>query len=133
MVNLYTRIEQNYWILMVSFKILMTQTESCSRFQIFLAKHNDDDISSITFDTDITFDTNTEVVGSCAATLNGELWLIGGEYDRRQVKHNFLYWRKNLLTTRVGNMHQCKGTKSISASASLEFCTSASVNRVPAL
>ena len=38
----------------------------------------DDDIA-------FTFEKDTEVFGSCAATLNGEFWVIGGQKKKRQV------------------------------------------------
>ena len=39
-------------------------------------------------DDDINFEyePNTEVYQSCAATLDGEMWVLGGYYKRRQVK-----------------------------------------------
>ena len=37
-------------------------------------------------DTEFAYDTDTEVDASCAATLNGEFWVIGGNIKRRQVK-----------------------------------------------
>ena len=41
----------------------------------------DDDIA-------FTFEKDTEVFGSCAATLNGEFWVIGGQKKKRQVIFN---------------------------------------------
>ena len=37
-----------------------------------------------------TYDVETEVEASCAATLNDEFWVIGGYYKKRQVKISFL-------------------------------------------
>ena len=48
-------------------------------FFIKIFKGNFDD------DTIFTFDAETEVDGSCAATLNGEFWVIGGNLKKRQV------------------------------------------------
>lgn len=41
----------------------------------------------MTFDYDIsfTYDANTEVHGSCAASLNGEMFVLGGFNQKRQV------------------------------------------------
>ena len=36
-------------------------------------------------DTVFTFDEDTEVYASCAATLNDEFWVIGGKNQKRQV------------------------------------------------
>ena len=38
-------------------------------------------------DDDINFEyeSNTEVYQSCATTLDGEMWVLGGYYKRRQV------------------------------------------------
>ena len=44
-----------------------------------LIKGNVDD------DTVFTFEDDTEVFGSCAATLNDEFWVIGGYSKKRQV------------------------------------------------
>ena len=35
-----------------------------------------------------TYETETEVFRSCAASLNDEMWVLGGYYQKRQV--NFL-------------------------------------------
>ena len=40
---------------------------------------------NIDADTVFTYDINTEVYYSCAATLHGELWVIGGRYKKQQV------------------------------------------------
>ena len=36
-------------------------------------------------DTVFTYDDNTEVYASCAATLQSEFWVVGGRYKERQV------------------------------------------------
>ena len=36
-------------------------------------------------DLNFTYDSNTEVDGSCAASLNDEMWVIVGYYKQRQV------------------------------------------------
>ena len=36
-------------------------------------------------DIDFTFEQNTEVYGSCATSLEGEMWVLGGEQQQRQV------------------------------------------------
>ena len=33
----------------------------------------------------MTYDTDTEVYGSCSASLNGENFVIGGQNNKRQV------------------------------------------------
>ena len=34
-----------------------------------------------------TYDTNTEVYLSCTATLNGEMWVLGGNSHEQQVSY----------------------------------------------
>ena len=36
-------------------------------------------------DINFTYDANTEVYRSCAASLNDEMWVFGGDDQRRQV------------------------------------------------
>ena len=36
-------------------------------------------------DINFTYDANTEVHYSCAATLNDEMWILGGNSQKRQV------------------------------------------------
>ena len=36
-------------------------------------------------DINFTYETNTEVYSSCAATLDGEMFVLGGENQKRQV------------------------------------------------
>ena len=36
-------------------------------------------------DINFTYDANTEVDYSCAATLNDEMWILGGNSQQRQV------------------------------------------------
>ena len=38
-------------------------------------------------DLKLNFEEGTEVYGSCGATLNGQHWIIGGKYEKRQVSH----------------------------------------------
>ena len=56
--------------------------ENCQNFGRFIIKllagEVDDDI-------DFTFEQNTEVYGSCATSLEGEMWVLGGEQQQRQV------------------------------------------------
>jgi len=33
------------------------------------------------------FEKDTEVYGSCGASLNGQYWIIGGWNEKRQVSH----------------------------------------------
>ena len=37
-------------------------------------------------DINFTYNTNTEVDFSCAASLNDEMWVFGGYYQEQQVK-----------------------------------------------
>ena len=39
-------------------------------------------------DINFTYDANTEVYYSCAASLNDEMWVLGGQYKKRQVNFN---------------------------------------------
>ena len=36
-------------------------------------------------DINFTYEDNTEAVGTCAALLNDEMWVLGGYYQERQV------------------------------------------------
>ena len=54
---------------------------------------NSYDIKNIWGETDddinFTYEANTEVYESCAASLNDEMWVLGGYNQKRQVK---FYW-----------------------------------------
>ena len=53
-------------------------------------------------DTNFTYEENTEVLSSCAASLNDEMWVLGGINQRRQVNPKLLVKRvdiNNLSTT----------------------------------
>ena len=42
-------------------------------------------------DINFTYEANTEVYESCAASLNDEMWVLGGHNQKRQVNFNWLY------------------------------------------
>ena len=52
--------------------------DSYSLIDFYVLGNVDDDIV-------FTYETDTEVFKSCAATLNGEFWVLGGYYQSRQV------------------------------------------------
>ena len=57
---------------------MVSDLKSFSFFDTFNKGEVDDDI-------DFTYDEDTEVEQSCAASLNGEMWVLGGYYEQRQV------------------------------------------------
>ena len=57
---------------------LFINYESYSLIDFSVQGNVDDDIV-------FTYETDTEVFKSCAATLNGEFWVLGGYYQKRQV------------------------------------------------
>ena len=46
-------------------------------------------LGNVDYDPEFTFDEDTEVYGSCAASLNDEFWVLGGNNKKRQVFGNF--------------------------------------------
>ena len=47
-------------------------------------------------DINFTYDLNTEVYGSCAATLDGEMFVLGGYNKKRQVNTQlYKKWEKS--------------------------------------
>ena len=42
-------------------------------------------LGEVDLDINFAFDSNTEVVDSCAASLHGEMWVLGGYNQKRQV------------------------------------------------
>ena len=58
--------------------------------------HNSDFYSgNVDDDTLFTYDVDTEVEASCAATLNDEFWVIGGYSRKRQVCITPQSWYEN--------------------------------------
>ena len=53
------------------------------------------------------FEKDTEVFGSCAATLNGEHWVIGGQKKKRQVIINSPEI-KLLTQFKISKIQNCK-------------------------
>ena len=43
-------------------------------------------LGEVDLDINFTYDINTEVVDSCAASLHGEMWVLGGYNQKRQVR-----------------------------------------------
>ena len=43
-------------------------------------------IGEVDKDIDFTFEDNTSVYGSCTATLDGEMWVLGATHNNRQVR-----------------------------------------------
>ena len=56
-----------------------------------------------------TFDDNTEVDRSCAATLNDEMWILGGYHKIRQV--SFFYNCKNIHDYLINIVLDEQGTR----------------------
>ena len=52
---------------------------------LFIANDNNNILGEVNDDINFTFEDNTEVFYSCAASLNDEMWIFGGFYQRRQV------------------------------------------------
>ena len=44
-------------------------------------------LGNVQRDLKLNFEKDTEVRGSCGATLNGQHWIIGGSNEERQVSH----------------------------------------------
>ena len=57
---------------------------------IFIANDNNNILGEVDDDINFTFEDNTEVFFSCAASLNDEMWVLGGVYKRRQVNLKLL-------------------------------------------
>ena len=68
-------------------------------FVSFINFSYNDTIYSGEVDDDInfTYETGTEVFGSCAASLNDEMWVFGGYYQKRQV--NFLRQKSRYISS----------------------------------
>ena len=42
-------------------------------------------LGNVDYDPEFTFDEDTEVYGSCSASLKDEFWILGGNNKKRQV------------------------------------------------
>ena len=51
----------------------------------FILCENNNILGEVDDNINFTYDANTEVYYSCAASLNDEMWVFGGYYKRRQV------------------------------------------------
>ena len=51
----------------------------------FIANDNNNVLGEVDDDINFTFEDNTDVVYSCAASLNDEMWVLGGANKKRQV------------------------------------------------
>ena len=52
-------------------------------------------LGNVDYDPEFTFDDDTEVYGSCAASLNDEFWVLGGNNKKRQVFGKFSLKKKS--------------------------------------
>ena len=68
---------------------------------LFIANDNNNILGELDDDINFTFEDNTEVFYSCAASLNDEMWVLGGYNKRRQVNLKLLDKKvdKNNLST----------------------------------
>jgi len=63
---------------------------------VFIADDNNNNLGEVDDDIDFTFEENTEVYESCAASLNDEMWVLGGWYKKRQVNLKLLDKKVNI-------------------------------------
>ena len=54
-------------------------------FEIFQYQYDNIHSGEVDDDINFTYEGNTEVRGSCAASLYDEMWVFGGFYKKRQV------------------------------------------------
>ena len=52
---------------------------------VFYSYDNKNILGEVDDDINFTYDANTEVYYSCSASWNDEMWILGGNYQRRQV------------------------------------------------
>ena len=64
---------------------------------LLIFHYNDTFLGEVDDDINFTYETNTEVFGSCAASLNDEMWVLGGYYQKRQV--NFLIQKSRYVSS----------------------------------
>ena len=57
-------------------------------------------VGEVDDDINFAYDTNTEVYGSCAASLNGKMFVLGGWNQRKQV--NIKHWQKIVTCIKHG-------------------------------
>ena len=68
----------------------------------YIANDNNNILGEVDDDINFTFEDNTDVEFSCAASLNDEMWVLGGNYKKRQVNLKLFDKRvdiNNLSTT----------------------------------
>ena len=68
----------------------------------FIANDNNNILGEVDDDINFTFEDNTDTYASCAASLNDEMWVLGGYNKERQVNPTLLDKRvdiNNLSTT----------------------------------
>ena len=63
---------------------------------LFIADDNNNILGEVDDDINFTYEENTEVYFSCAASLNDEMWVLGGGNRKRQVNVKFLDKRVNI-------------------------------------
>jgi len=54
-------------------------------WSLFITNDNNNISGEVDDDINFTFEENTVVYYSCAASLNDEMWVLGGMYKERQV------------------------------------------------
>ena len=57
---------------------------------LFIANDNNNILGEVDDDINFTYEDRTEVYYSCAASLNDEMWVLGGSIQKRQVNLKFL-------------------------------------------
>ena len=69
--------------------LLVTMVSNILKYHyIFIRCDNKNTLGEVDDDINFTYEDNTQAYGSCAATLNDEMWVFGGRYKKRQV--NFM-------------------------------------------
>ena len=63
---------------------------------LFIANDNNNILGEVNDDINFTFEDNTEVDYSCAASLNDEMWVLGGYNKERQVNPKLLDKREDI-------------------------------------
>ena len=54
-------------------------------WSLFITNDKNNILGEVDDDINFTFEDNTEVFYSCAASLNDEMWVLGGSNQKRQV------------------------------------------------
>ena len=81
---------------------MATSKHNITRSSLSIANDKNNILGEVDDDINFTFEDNTEVSYSCAASLNDEMWVLGGNKQKRQVNPKLFDKREdvnNLSTT----------------------------------